>query len=798
MCRDELTGGSSMSDEGVNEVANAPTQRPAFPIPGSAAIYQHLLPPGHVVDCYTIKRVIGSGAFGTVYEAMQDNPRRTVALKVMKPSSGPSAWRRFQLEVDILGQIQHPGIAKVFGAGVHEFAGSVPYFALEYIPDARTITEYAREKKLDVRQKLELFAQVCDAVYAANLRGVIHRDLKPANILVDVHGQPKVIDFGVARVGDSDQVAVSQQTNVGELVGTVAYMSPEQVEGDPHGLDIRSDVYSLGVVLFELLAGELPHPVLGLAAFQAARIIVEQPPRRISKINPELRGELERIVHAALHSDRRYRYQSADDLAKNLRAFLNGQPTWTPQRSLTETIRSHANASIRKHPVVAYAAALAAAFVIVEYLGFTVIHHWTDLDTKYFNLIQHVVASPVLNQPLEKVRGIALTDDTIAALPRIAETYGLHDVDWNNRASLRRVHKVLCEKLATAEPRAVVLDFTFRGESPFDDDLCEGIDSLKKAGIDVIASFEMDDAGHCTVSKTIAEKIKFGWPGAGLDVQPWAIELVFQHERTEPIPSIALAAFAATRKPGIPYTVSIENSALGADLQYYQVLDGSSNVRQLLGDGEHLRTTENQYFDPARLDNGSSAAGRKKGDLLALYEMPVVDANVFDAATVEYEHILSMSPAELKSNVGGKVVVIGYATEDGEEFRARIGEEFYPNVFVHMLAIESLLSGKATQFEYELLSQAGMVLFGFVGVMAPIAAPVSLTRHRRTFIMLGVLLASIVITVAISTLVLAKFQYLFDPMMPVTTCLLAMIIGRHITHIRAGYAPASGGFHDHL
>src|SRR5436190_1571395 len=196
---------------------------------------------------YTLKRIIGSGSFGTVYEAIQERPHRPVALKIMRRASAtpsPSSLRRFQFEAELLGRLHHPGIAQVYDAGMFDDGmGGAPYFVLEYIPNAKTITQYAMDHQLSTRQRLELFARVCDAVYQPNLQGIIHRDLKPANILVDAAGQPKVIDFGVARATDSDMVVASQQTNIGELVGTLAYMSPEQIDADPHDIDIRSDVY---------------------------------------------------------------------------------------------------------------------------------------------------------------------------------------------------------------------------------------------------------------------------------------------------------------------------------------------------------------------------------------------------------------------------------------------------------------------------------------------------------------------------------------------------------------------------
>ena len=220
---------------------------------------------GGRVGKYHIKSVIASGGMGTVYEAVQEQPHRIVALKVMKGSvASRSALRRFKLESQVLGRLRHPNVAQVYEAGIHrDEHGEVPYFAMEYIPGAKSIVLYAQEKKLDVRDRLRLFAKACDAVHHGHQKGIIHRDLKPANILVDSSGQPKVIDFGVARATDSDMSITTQQTYVGQLIGTMQYMSPEQCDADPHDLDTRSDVYSLGVTLYELLTGKLPYEASG-------------------------------------------------------------------------------------------------------------------------------------------------------------------------------------------------------------------------------------------------------------------------------------------------------------------------------------------------------------------------------------------------------------------------------------------------------------------------------------------------------------------------------------------------------
>ena len=293
---------------------------------------------------FHIKEVIATGGMGTVYRAMQERPRRIVALKVMKHGvTSRSAFRRFEYESQILARLGHPGIAQVYDAGTHDDGtGAVPFFAMEYIPNAKSITEYAKAKELSLRARLALFARVCDAAHHGHQKGIIHRDLKPGNILVDANGEAKIIDFGVARGTDSDMAVTTLQTDLGQLIGTLRYMSPEQCAGDPQGIDIRSDVYSLGVVLNELLTGRLPYDVLDVSIPHLARLIQEGQPVRLSASDATLKGDLETIVAKALEKDRERRYQSAFELAQDVRRYLAGEAITARAPSLFYQVQTFA------------------------------------------------------------------------------------------------------------------------------------------------------------------------------------------------------------------------------------------------------------------------------------------------------------------------------------------------------------------------------------------------------------------------------------------------------------------------
>jgi len=297
---------------------------PVADIPGMTERASHV---PERVGRFRVLGVLGEGGMGVVYEAEQDSPRRTVALKLIRPGlASRGTLARFRLEGEVLGRLQHPGIATVYESGTEDTgAGEQPYFAMELIR-GRPLTEHADAENLGVRERLGLIVQVCEAVHHAHQRGIIHRDLKPGNILVTGDGRPKVLDFGVARAVDQDLRTTTLRTERGQLVGTVPYMSPEQVGGDPEAVDTRSDVYSLGVVAFELLSGRLPHDVRGAAAFEMIRTIGEEDPARLSTVDRSFRGDIDTIIAKALEREKDRRYQSASELAGDIRRYLSDEP----------------------------------------------------------------------------------------------------------------------------------------------------------------------------------------------------------------------------------------------------------------------------------------------------------------------------------------------------------------------------------------------------------------------------------------------------------------------------------------
>lgn len=308
---------------------------------------------GMLVGRYKLLKILGEGGCGVVYLAEQEEPvRRRVALKIIKLGMDTqSVIARFDAERQALALMDHPNIAKVLDAGATETGR--PYFVMELV-DGVKITRYCDDNHLTANERLNLFVQVCQAIQHAHQKGVLHRDIKPSNILVTLHDGvpvPKVIDFGIAKAIEGRLTDETAFTSDGQLIGTPAYMSPEQAELNSLDVDTRSDIYSLGVLLYELLTSrtpydqkklvrsgldemrrtlrqdEPPRPSMLLTSLTRTELMVAAAQRRVEppKLIKSLKGELDWVVMKALEKDRRRRYETANALAMDVRRYLNSE-----------------------------------------------------------------------------------------------------------------------------------------------------------------------------------------------------------------------------------------------------------------------------------------------------------------------------------------------------------------------------------------------------------------------------------------------------------------------------------------
>ncbi len=337
------------------------------------------------VGDYAILGKLGQGGMGVVYEARQDDPPRVVALKVIRGGRfvDEARVRMFQREVETLARLSHPNIGAIYASGRTE--DGQHYFAMELVQGA-TLDRYlagrpAPEAPGELEHRLRLFSSIASAVHYAHQRGVIHRDLKPSNIVVSeaaesvsrgsspsasAAGLPlvKILDFGLARITDEDMVAASIATEVGVIKGTLPYMSPEQARGDAAAIDVRTDVYALGVLLYEMVSGKKPYDVVGASLLEAVRVICEEPPRSLSGEWTGRRAldlDVETIARKALAKEPERRYDSAAALVDDVQRFLMSQPIMARPPSAAYQLKKFTQ---RHRPMVAGAALALAALVV--------------------------------------------------------------------------------------------------------------------------------------------------------------------------------------------------------------------------------------------------------------------------------------------------------------------------------------------------------------------------------------------------------------------------------------------------
>ena len=314
---------------------------------------------GQTIGGCRIESLLGRGGTGRVFKAMQEWPPRQVAVKILRPELlTESARRRFRRETRALARLDHPGIARIHAAGLHRLDGTdFPFVIMELVTDASTITEWWRSTRQPLRDRLLLFAELCEAVHHGHVRGLVHRDLKPSNVLVDGEGRAKVIDFGIAAITDDDG---AQITLTRAVAGTPGYMAPEQFEGAAQ-IDARSDVHGLGLLLYECLAGKPAYAQTGLSIAAAAHTITHTVPTPLGLMQTHLRGDLETIVQHAMAKDPAGRYQSAFEMATDMRRHLSGHPITAQPVPTLRRVRLFA----KRNPIAAVALGLAAASLAI-------------------------------------------------------------------------------------------------------------------------------------------------------------------------------------------------------------------------------------------------------------------------------------------------------------------------------------------------------------------------------------------------------------------------------------------------
>lgn len=328
---------------------------------------------------YSISKQLGRGGMGVVYKAIQLSTKREVALKLLLegPLATEQSRKRFEREVSLAAQLRHPNIIPIYDSGKHD--GRM-YYAMEYVRGL-PLLDHLRDRALDLRGKLALFVKICGAVKHAHLRGVVHRDLKPTNVLVRADGEPQILDFGLAKAGAFSDMTTSLTA---QIVGTPAYMSPEQAAGDPAAIDSRTDIYSLGVVLYEMLTGAMPYETK-VPMGRLLENIARAEPRPPRQFDPRIDAELTAILMKALEKNADERYQSVDALSDDVTRYLNDEPISVRPPSAVYLLRKVA----RRHRGLI---SIAAACLLVAAGIFAIIHQFSEKTHEKERQIQEQIS----------------------------------------------------------------------------------------------------------------------------------------------------------------------------------------------------------------------------------------------------------------------------------------------------------------------------------------------------------------------------------------------------------------------
>lgn len=665
--------------------------------------------PANTLPGYEITREIHRGGQGVVYQAIQKSTRRKVAIKVLREGvfAGRHDRARFEREVHILGQLKHPNIVAIHDSGT---AASHTYFVMDYIA-GQSLDAWKRGAPRSIHETLDLFAKICDAVNAAHLHGVIHRDLKPGNIRVDSAGEPHVLDFGLAKTVASHDTVM---TMTGQFMGSLPWASPEQAEGIPRHIDTRTDVYALGVILYQLLTGHFPYDVTGTVRDVLDRILTATPTRPAA-YRSEIGSELETILAKCLNKERERRYQTAGELGRDIRHYLAGEPIEARRDSMLYLVRSRTSRAIRQHPLAACTIVVLIAIIFAHTAGVELVQNLTPMHKAFTRWAFHTMPTAAVNEPFHNVRVVKLSDQTDPAVLAAHVELSVDELRSDAKA-LRRVHGRLMERLANAGARVVAWDITFRGETPHDATFVDGVRAMHAAGGAVVAAigrWSLGVDGRGGLSPSIAAADRWGCTPAGFDADgPWLCPLAVQRGLDDPMPSLAIAAVGAYRHPDQQIALRVDRNAEVLRVGYYHPEQRTLRSR-VFTDG----SDEFQLSAVGTPGADAPAVGLQANDRIAYYLLRRLPSDAaLAASTLDLQHALSCDEATLREAVDGRIVLVGDARGQHAQYATPDGRHLW-GTYAHALTMDMLLSDATVR----VLSLSGCIAYSTIGALLGVA-----------------------------------------------------------------------------
>lgn len=711
---------------------------------------------------YEILRELSRGGQGVVYLAHEKATKRKVAIKVLRdgPHASNEATKRFQREIELIARLEHADIVAVLHAGVT--ANGLPYFVMPYIR-GRPLTEFVNAESLTLLDVCRIFARICDALHHAHGRGVIHRDLKPSNVLVEDEGQPRILDFGLAKIlaGAGDSLVSVSRT----AFGTLAYMAPEQVRGNPDLIDARTDVYAIGVLLYSSLTGQMPYPTNGPPVETMQHILTTEPVPP-SRLRADLDRQIDTIVLKCLAKERGDRYSGADSVAEDLRSFVSGEPISARRDHFAYVVRKLARNVMSRHPIVTAVLIALATTVLGQAVLNPLVMRTTILTHLFERAVSQIADTTPPGASLRHVRILGIQDDppTSALFKRA----GLPDESMDNPRSLRRVHGVLLKRLAAASPRVVVLDIVFGARSDFDRELIDGVQTLNDAGVPVIAAVQTwwtNEQGAPELNPELAPLTRWGCIQGEFENNPWRILLIMRRGPRHPLPSLALAAVAAYAEPRGAPTYEFDDAKNTVTIGYQKPAPNDSGTTAWLPtESELILSYVHRVESGTALD---ACEGLEPNDLVGFRVSSMTDQSVLHRATLGYGDVLAASPHQLRDIAEGRAVIIGDLRSgvDRHRFGQPTGQ---PGCYAHAVMIEQLLQELA--FPGRRPAPLAFSASAAVAMCAVAGVVIGFCSFWRREVLAAV---SIFAICAISGLAAQQAKVLLNPIVPILTLLIA-------------------------